>query len=157
MGSSASKPIASPVVDEKRAVSQVTTSLSALSIASPTSLDGSLTLPEISSWEEEVSADSKAQLARTVLVHSDIRDALVSRTSTTHIFNYELDYKPSPITNQKSSGRCWLFATTNVLRYDVMKKLKLKEFQLSQVNVYVFIKLIRLTVMSSLISFSGTS
>ncbi|KAK7472862.1 bleomycin hydrolase [Stygiomarasmius scandens] len=141
MGSSASKPVASPVVDEKRAVSQVTTSLSALSIASPTSLDGSLTLPEISSWEEEVSADSKAQLARTVLVHSDIRDALVSRTSTTHIFNHELDYKPSPITNQKSSGRCWLFATTNVLRYDVMKKLKLKEFQLSQSYLFFWDKL----------------
>ena len=49
-----------------------------------------------------------------------------------HVFNTELDFKTGPVTDQKSSGRCWLFATTNVLRYEIMKKLNLKEFQLSQ-------------------------
>ncbi|THU87711.1 peptidase C1B, bleomycin hydrolase [Dendrothele bispora CBS 962.96] len=146
MGSTTSKTTSDvpSAVDEKRNVSQVTASLSGLSIASPTSLDGSLTLSNIASWEDQISADSKAQLARTVLVHSDIRDVLVSRQSritTTHIFNHEIDFKTGPITNQKSSGRCWLFATTNVLRYDIMKKLKLKEFQLSQSYLFFWDKL----------------
>ncbi len=35
-------------------------------------------------------------------------------------------------TDQKSSGRCWLFAATNLLRVGVMKKLKLKTFEFSQ-------------------------
>ena len=35
-------------------------------------------------------------------------------------------------TDQKSSGRCWLFAATNLLRVGVMKKLKLKSFEFSQ-------------------------
>ena len=35
-------------------------------------------------------------------------------------------------TDQKSSGRCWLFAATNLLRMGVMKKLKLKSFEFSQ-------------------------
>lgn len=36
------------------------------------------------------------------------------------------------MTNQASSGRCWLFATTNVLRYNVVEKCNLSSFQLSQ-------------------------
>ena len=35
-------------------------------------------------------------------------------------------------TDQKSSGRCWLFAATNLLRAGVIKKLKLKSFEFSQ-------------------------
>ncbi len=35
-------------------------------------------------------------------------------------------------TDQKSSGRCWLFAATNLLRAGVIKKLRLKSFEFSQ-------------------------
>ena len=35
-------------------------------------------------------------------------------------------------TNQKSSGRCWLFAATNVLREHIAKELNLEDFELSQ-------------------------
>jgi bleomycin hydrolase len=35
-------------------------------------------------------------------------------------------------TDQKSSGRCWLFAATNLLRAGVIKKLHLKTFEFSQ-------------------------
>ncbi|MFA6734718.1 MAG: C1 family peptidase, partial [Sphaerochaetaceae bacterium] len=36
------------------------------------------------------------------------------------------------ITNQKQSGRCWMFAALNVMRIEVMEKLNLKTFELSQ-------------------------
>lgn len=104
----------------------------------PESVDGSLTLSNIASWESVVSSDPKQQLARTILSHSNINSALQARSAQiadAHCFNTEIDFKTGPVTNQKSSGRCWLFATTNVLRYDVMKKLKLKDFQLSQVRI----------------------
>jgi bleomycin hydrolase len=39
------------------------------------------------------------------------------------------DWSP---TDQKSSGRCWLFAATNLLRAAVIKRLKLKSFEFSQ-------------------------
>jgi bleomycin hydrolase len=35
-------------------------------------------------------------------------------------------------TDQKHSGRCWLFAATNLLRAGVIKRLKLKSFEFSQ-------------------------
>lgn len=38
----------------------------------------------------------------------------------------------SKVTNQKSSGRCWIFAALNVLRNHMIKKYKLEEFEFSQ-------------------------
>ena len=138
MGSSASKPAVIPVVEnEKRTLAMLSTDMASLDISStPKSTNGALTLSNVASWESAISSDPKSQLARTILSHSDIRSALQSRaahTADVHVFNTEVDFKTLPITDQKSSGRCWIFATTNILRYDIMKKLKLKEFQLSQV------------------------
>ena len=123
--------------NEKDTMLEVTDPLESLNIVQPLSSDGTLTLGHISSWESAASTNSKAQLARTILSQSDIRSVLTSRKARIadqHIFNHVLDFKTGPITNQKSSGRCWLFATTNVIRYGIMRRLKLKEFQLSQAS-----------------------
>ena len=39
------------------------------------------------------------------------------------MFKLTLPYTTTPITNQKSSGRCRLFASTNVVRYIAAQKL----------------------------------
>ena len=113
-------------------------------VPTPLSGDGTITLSSIANWEADAAASSKTQLARTVFSQADI--SLLSKRSgqvaDPHSFNCELSFKPGPITNQKSSGRCWLFATTNILRYEIMKKLNLKEFQLSQVRgdlIYTYV------------------
>ena len=49
--------------------------------------------------------------------------------STTHHFSISL--KQGEITNQKQSGRCWIFAALNCLRFQVMKNLNLETFELS--------------------------
>ncbi|KAK0212955.1 peptidase C1B, bleomycin hydrolase [Desarmillaria ectypa] len=145
MGATSSRPQETMSYDEKQSVRGVAASFASVSLHDTAlSPSGSLLINNVAKWEESVSADTKTQLARTILSHSDIRSALVSRNSViadTHIFNNEIDFKTGPITNQKSSGRCWLFATTNVLRYEVMKKLKLKEFQLSQSYLFFWDKL----------------
>ncbi|KAK0448272.1 peptidase C1B, bleomycin hydrolase [Desarmillaria tabescens] len=131
--------------DEKQSVRSVAASFVSISLQDTAlSPSGSLLINNVAKWEESVAANTKIQLARTILSHSNIRSALISRDSViadTHIFNNEIDFKTGPITNQKSSGRCWLFAATNVLRYGVMKKLKLKEFQLSQSYMFFWDKL----------------
>ena len=140
MGSAPSKPAqtAPAEYDEKRlarSTSAVTHS-SALGLRVPLSANGSLALSSVAAWEVDASANAKTRLARTILAHADIRSALIRRDAViqdSHVFNTELQFKTNPVTNQKSSGRCWLFATTNVLRYQVMQKLDLKDFQLSQV------------------------
>lgn len=40
----------------------------------------------------------------------------------------------SLVSNQKSSGRCWLFATCNVIRNAMAAKYSLVDFELSQVS-----------------------
>ncbi|KAL5484802.1 LAP3_1 [Sanghuangporus weigelae] len=110
----------------------------------PLSVDGSISLKNVDAWEHEASNDLKVQLARTILVDTDFKSVLAARearVADTHIFNLQLDFKTEPITNQKSSGRCWLFATTNVLRHAIMQKLALKEFQLSQSYLFFWDKL----------------
>ncbi|KAI0373995.1 peptidase C1B bleomycin hydrolase [Pilatotrama ljubarskyi] len=118
--------------------------LADLKLSAPLSTDGALSLSNVEAWEDAVSQSPKLQLARTILNHTNIREVLTSRSariSDAHVFNTELDFKTGPITNQKSSGRCWLFATTNVLRYNIMRKLNLSDFQLSQSYLFFWDKL----------------
>lgn len=47
------------------------------------------------------------------------------------IFSIELR-DTGKITDQKSSGRCWLFAALNTMRYEIIHRLNLETFELSQ-------------------------
>jgi len=46
-------------------------------------------------------------------------------------------------TNQKRSGRCWLFAGTNLLRVGAMKKMNIKDFEFSQSYLFFWDKIER--------------
>lgn len=116
-------------------------SMNSLSIsetdAVPLSSSGVLSPALIENWESGATSDPRTKLARTVLATTNIRASLLDRTAQIadqHVFNHVIDFKTGPRTDQKSSGRCWLFATTNVLRYEVMKKLNIPELELSQVS-----------------------
>ena len=51
-------------------------------------------------------------------------------TDTDNYFSHKVNTKG--ISNQKSSGRCWLFTGLNVMRSDMINKYDLPEFQFSQ-------------------------
>jgi len=53
---------------------------------------------------------------------------------------FSIDLKTLPATNQKASGRCWIFAGCNVLREKIAKKYDLEDFELSQNYVAFFDK-----------------
>ncbi|KIY44355.1 peptidase C1B, bleomycin hydrolase [Fistulina hepatica ATCC 64428] len=117
---------------------------STISSVVPLSRDGAVSIANLSAWEDAVAADPRTQTLSRLLGQMSIDSALQSRAAKVadvHVFNHQVDFKTGPITNQKNSGRCWLFATTNVIRYDVMKKLKLSEFQLSQSYFFFYDKL----------------
>ena len=48
-----------------------------------------------------------------------------------------------PVTNQKSSGRCWLFACLNAMRVAFMKENSLEEFEFSQSYLFFWDKIER--------------
>lgn len=59
----------------------------------------------------------------------------------TQTFSIKIDLEGAPITNQKSSGRCWLFAATNCFRVAIMRQHNLKKFELSQAYLFYWDKL----------------
>ena len=149
-------------------------SMNSLSISGadvvPSSPSGALPAALIENWESEAASDPRTKLARTVLATTNIHSSLLDRTAQVadqHVFNHVIDFKTGPRTDQKSSGRCWLFATTNVLRYEVMKKLNISELELSQASrsspslcrnlLFVFCKWLILVLVHSRIYSSGTS
>jgi bleomycin hydrolase len=84
--------------------------------------------------ELESTLDSSDALARTVLVNSGLKRSLANRdvlVADSHVFSNVLSNEGN-VTNQKSSGRCWIFAACNVMRLSIMKKYDLEEFELSQ-------------------------
>ena len=54
---------------------------------------------------------------------------------------YSTDLVSDEVTNQKHSGRCWMFAGLNVLRFHLEKKLNVENFELSQNFLYFYDKL----------------
>lgn len=79
-----------------------------------------------------------AQNAVTQVAADDVslNRAIVSSTDQT--FSHLLD--DWAVTNQKQSGRCWIFAGLNLLRAGAMKRLNLKEFEFSQTYVHFWDK-----------------
>lgn len=62
-----------------------------------------------------------------------------TRVKTNH--QYSIRLKDQGITSQKSSGRCWMFAALNCMRYQLREKLNLEQFELSQNYTYFYDKL----------------
>ncbi|KAF2830888.1 bleomycin hydrolase [Ophiobolus disseminans] len=98
----------------------------------------------VGEWEKELMEDPKNRLALAALSSNSANAVLSSRSATiadTQKFSIRIPLEGSPVTNQASSGRCWLFAATNVFRVAIMKKYKLPEFQLSQAYLFYWDKI----------------
>ncbi|GAA5987932.1 hypothetical protein JCM5350_006778 [Sporobolomyces pararoseus] len=143
MGSSASTPASGPATSEKKNYSpaqQIESAaelLAQLSLRSsaPASSTGQVTTDLLSSWEESFSSSAKNRLASTVLSKTNWTEAIINNKAgirDTQVFNTKISVEGNPVTNQKSSGRCWQFSCLNAIRIEMMKKYDLEEFQLSQ-------------------------
>nr|POE62801.1 bleomycin hydrolase [Quercus suber] len=58
----------------------------------------------------------------------------------TQNFNLAIPYEGTPVTNQRASGRCWIFAATNVFRVAIQQKYDIKSFELSQAYLFFWDK-----------------
>jgi len=104
----------------------------------------SLSIDQINSFREEFSKDKAAKIAQNAVMSCTITDVALNRdivAQTTHSFSNQID--EWSVTNQKSSGRCWLFAMLNLFRVGAAKKLKVKDFEFSQAHIHFFDKLER--------------
>ncbi|GAA6000692.1 C1 family peptidase [Rhodotorula paludigena] len=100
-----------------------------------------ITTDNLSAWEDAFASNPKHRLASTVLSKGSLTETLVRREAQREdkqVFNVKLSSEGNPVTNQKSSGRCWLFASTNLLRIMLARKLDLEDFQLSQSYLFFY-------------------
>ncbi len=78
-------------------------------------------------------SDEKNTIIRHALVKNSLLTVASSQDEIKEMdFNFDINIKTLPAANQKASGRCWLFAATNVCREVIAKKLNLANFELSQ-------------------------
>ena len=77
--------------------------------------------------------DTVRRAMTSVFAKTNMNDmAFVTKKAKAMQFFFSVDIKTMAATNQMSSGRCWLFAATNVLREIIAKKLNVESFELSQ-------------------------
>ncbi len=88
---------------------------------------------DIARYTEAYNARPTSKLLHNALYKLNINDLAFSGDSMIgKNFNFSIDIKTLPSTNQKSSGRCWLFAATNILRERIAAEKNLENFELSQ-------------------------
>lgn len=87
----------------------------------------------IENIEEQFVDDPIYKVARRALLKNSISSVsqVNERVESTRN-RFSIDIKTLPVTNQKKSGRCWIFAGCNVLREKVALKYNLEDFELSQ-------------------------
>ena len=98
-----------------------------------------ITLSNIRKFNKSFNSSTSNQLARNALIQNDINKVAVhweNFSKINHVFSNTIS-KQLPVTNQKSSGRCWGFAGLNLLRLEIVKNYNLSNFEFSQ-NYFMF-------------------
>lgn len=88
--------------------------------------------------------DPKNQLGLSALSTNNINSILEKQSAVLHdtqTFNLSIPHEGLPVTNQRSSGRCWIFAACNVFRIAIMQKHNIQAFELSQSYLFFWDKI----------------
>ena len=101
----------------------------------------SVTNKQLKQFRTSFANDPAAKVAQNAITNGNLLDIALNRDLVQNIdssFSTKLD--DWKVTNQKSSGRCWLFATLNLFRPGTMKKLNVKNFEFSQSHIHFWDK-----------------
>lgn len=86
-------------------------------------------------------SNSKHRSLENAVVHNGLLNSLKTRSSATEntpIFS--IDLTKAPVTNQKASGRCWMFAALNTFRHKLIGTHQLEDVELSQAHTFFWDK-----------------
>lgn len=92
-----------------------------------------ISMERLERFEKNFDADRVNTLAMNAVTANGVKASAKNYEAERKIrFDFSVNLKQGKITNQKRSGRCWMFAALNCLRFQVMKKFNLENFELSQ-------------------------
>ncbi len=103
-----------------------------------------LTVDDLVALRTDFAADPSYRIAQNAVTKVAVQDVALDRaivTSTDHSMSHHLD--DWKVTNQKKSGRCWLFAGLNLVRPGAMSTMNVKDFEFSQNHIMFWDKLER--------------
>ena len=92
---------------------------------------------ELKEIESSFKLDAKNKALMNAISNNSINDLALDRENlpkADHLFSYRV--KTSGITNQKQSGRCWMYTGLNVLRPKVRDHFNLSSFEFSENYLY---------------------
>ncbi|XP_066596077.1 bleomycin hydrolase [Prorops nasuta] len=107
---------------------------------------GALTEITLTKFRNEFYSESRNVLAQNVCTRTNPIDACTSRQliqETQNVFTHKIELEGKPITDQKESGRCWLYAALNTMRVAFIKQYNLEEFEFSQSYLFFWDKVER--------------
>ncbi|POX59534.1 aminopeptidase [Streptomyces sp. Ru62] len=96
-------------------------------------MERGLTPDQLELFEKEFTARPVNRLMQNAVTQTPVDDVALDRrilTGIDHSVSHHLD--DWKVTDQKQSGRCWMFAGLNLLRVGAARKLGVKDFEFSQ-------------------------
>lgn len=98
---------------------------------------------DLQSYQKELTQDDNFVLAKNALVNNSILELTLDYYKYTKLNDhFDFDNKnTNQATDQKQSGRCWLFATLNMVRDKFVNEYKLETFEFSQAYLAFWDKL----------------
>ncbi|MCI1289904.1 MAG: aminopeptidase, partial [Olsenella sp.] len=93
----------------------------------------SITPEDLAASRERFGAERVNAVAKNAVTSNGIRSAARRPEGVAaNALGFDLEVTQGDRCNQERSGRCWMFASLNTMRYRVIKKYGLKTFELSQ-------------------------
>lgn len=94
---------------------------------------------------KEYEKNPTSKVARHALSNADISIVSQSKDLVKDMdFNFDINIKTMPVTNQRASGRCWIFAACNLMREKLGKQFDITNFEISQSYIAFYDKLEKL-------------
>ena len=103
-----------------------------------------VTKAQIEEFRKSFDSDPSATVAQNAVSNADLSTLALRRDLVQNMdFSFSTKLDEWSATNQRRSGRCWLFATLNLFRVGAMKKMNVKNFEFSQAHIHFWDKLER--------------
>ncbi|MFM0816797.1 aminopeptidase C [Streptococcus suis] len=86
-------------------------------------------------------ANPSLQATENAVSHNGLLKSLETRQSAIdNDYVFSIDLTKDAVSNQKASGRCWMFAALNTFRHKLISDFKLENFELSQAHTFFWDK-----------------
>ncbi|MBN2601694.1 MAG: C1 family peptidase [Candidatus Marinimicrobia bacterium] len=113
--------------------------ISSLVLAKPS---GNISPELIRTFDQQLKLDGSDRAISNAASGTDLKKLTLNRELVNrHNDIFSMKIKTEGITDQKSTGRCWMFASFNIMRPAVLKKYNLTSFEFSQNYLFFYDKL----------------